>query len=91
MWEGLGLVQILFDFGCALYIPALRSLHANEPFILDDQLQHCGFWKLWLGFLVTLEMVPWKFWTAPPGYSGAAGSSSCGTEFRVMLNPYKQE
>lgn len=32
------MVQILFYFGCALYIPALRSLHANEPLILDDQV-----------------------------------------------------
>lgn len=46
---------------------------------------------LCLGFLVTLEMVPWKFWTVPPGYPGAAGNSSCGTEFRVMLNSAKGE
>lgn len=72
MWEELGLFQMLFGFGCALCIPALRSLHANEPLILDDEVLIAALWPLeavaWLlgdsrdGALEFLDCTSRIFW-----------------------------
>lgn len=72
MWEGLDLVQILFGFGCALCIPAIRSLHAIKPLILEDQVLIAALWPLdavsWLlgnsgdGALEILDCTPGISW-----------------------------
>lgn len=90
MWEGLGLVQILFGFGCSLCIPALRSLHA-KPLILDNQVLTAALWPL--------EAVAWLLGDSGDGAleildctsSMSWGSSGHGAEFRAMLNPAKGE